>query len=76
MNYIVIRFPDEAVERKALGYMAGRFAFKSWASGETMVPGEALFELANAGIRFTVEGPASYEKLVPQIRVPAATPVQ
>ena len=75
MSFILIRFPDETTERKALGYMAGRFSFKSWATGETMVPDAALSQLAHAGIRFTVEGPAPYEKLVPPIRVPTATPV-
>ena len=56
---ICIRFPDAASERQALGYLAGRFSFKSSASGETLVPEEALHALAREGIRFAVEGPAS-----------------
>ncbi|HKB37651.1 MAG TPA: hypothetical protein VKD72_14485 [Gemmataceae bacterium] len=53
---ILIRFPDAASERRALGYLAGRFSFKSWASGETLVPEAALSALAVEGIRFAVEG--------------------
>ncbi len=60
---ILIRFPDTDSERRALGYLAGRFSGKSWATGETMVPEEALPFLAAEGIRFTVEGPATYERL-------------
>ena len=60
---IIIRFADEASKRKALGQLAGRFSFKSWASGEMMLPKEALALLAEEEIRFTVEGPATYERL-------------
>jgi len=57
---IIIRFPDAATERRALGWLTGRFSFKSWETGETMVPEAALLALAREGIRFTVEGPATY----------------
>ena len=60
---VIIRFGDEAAKRKALGILAGRFSFKSWASGEMMLPKEALALLAEEEIRFTVEGPATYERL-------------
>lgn len=73
---ILIRFPDAQAERRALGYLAGRFPFKSWASGETLVPEAALAALAVEGISFTVEGPASYERSIPAIRDPAAVAVQ
>ena len=49
-----IRFPDSAVERRALGFLAGRFSFKTWSSGETIVPEAALAALAHEGISFTV----------------------
>jgi hypothetical protein len=62
---IIIRFPDAESERRALGYLAGRFSFRTWSTGETMVPEEALPHLATEGIRFTVEGPATYERLAP-----------
>jgi hypothetical protein len=72
---IHIRFPDAASERQALGYLAGRFSFKSWKTGETIVPAAALPCLALEGIRFTVEGPATYEQLIPSVRNPAAASV-
>ncbi len=55
----IIRFPDDETERRGLGYLIGRFSFKSWANGETVVSDEALPCLAREGIRFTVEGPAT-----------------
>jgi hypothetical protein len=73
---IVVRFPDAAAKRKALGYLAGRFSFTSRASGEVLVPDSALAALATQGIPFSVEGPATYEQLVPPLRDPAAAPVQ
>ena len=68
----IILFPDAESERRALGYLAGRFPGKSWATGETMVPEEALSFLAAEGIRFTVEGPATYERLTALRELPAA----
>jgi hypothetical protein len=55
---IIIRFPDQTTERRALGFLAGRYSFKTWDTGETMVPEAALPHLAVEGIRFSVEGPA------------------
>ena len=72
---IIIRFPDEESERQGLGYLAGRFSFKSWSTGETAVPDVALRYLAREGIRFTVEGPAPYERLIPALRNPPASAV-
>ena len=68
---IIIRFPDAESERRALAYLAGRFSFKTWASGETMVPEHALPSLAAEGIRFSVEGPATYERLASLRDLPA-----
>jgi hypothetical protein len=56
---IRIRLPDTATERRALGFLAARFSFKSWANGETLVPVEALASLALKGIPFAVVRPAS-----------------
>lgn len=59
---ILIRFPNAESKRAALGSLAGRFTFKSWASGEMLVPEDALPFLAIKGITFAVEGPATYEQ--------------
>ncbi len=72
---IRIRFPDKDAERRALGYLAGRFSFKTWETGETLVPESALPHLAVQGISFTVEGPATYEQRVPAVRNPPAAAV-
>ena len=68
----IIRFPDAESERRALGYLIGRFSFKSWASGETIVPDDALPFLAREAIHFTVEGRATYEKIASLGNLPAA----
>jgi hypothetical protein len=73
---IIIRFADPVSERRALGFLAGRFSFKSWASGETMVPEQALASLAAEGISFLVEGPANYEQLAATVRNPPASALQ
>ncbi len=52
---ITIRFLDSETKRRALGFLAGRFSFTTWASGEVLVPDCALPALANAGISFTVD---------------------
>lgn len=72
---IQIRFPDAETERRALGYLAGRFSFKSWASGEMIVPEAALPALALEGISFTAEGPTRYEQSIPAVRNPSAPAV-
>jgi hypothetical protein len=65
---IRIRFPDSATELRALGFLAGRYSFKSWDNGETLVPSAALGALALAGIRFSTVGPATYEQFAPTVR--------
>ena len=72
---IRIRFADAAAERRGLGFLAGRFSFKSWANGETLVPDYALAALAREGIPFRVEGPATYEQIIPAVRNPPASAV-
>ena len=57
---VIIRFSDPQSERRALGYLAGRFSGKTWANGDTMVPEEALPHLAAEGLEFTVKGRANY----------------
>jgi len=72
---ILIRFADAETEKRGLGYLAGRFSGRSWSSGETLVPEEALPLLEAEGIKFTVEGRPSYEKAYAPLRNPAATEV-
>ena len=62
MVMILIRFPNPESKRAALSGLAGRFSFKSYATGEMVVPEDALAFLAVEGIGFTVEGPATYEQ--------------
>ena len=68
---IIIRFPNAELKRRALGKLASRFPGKTWASGEVMVPEEALPYLATEDISFTVEGPATNERIA-ALRDPAA----
>jgi hypothetical protein len=70
---IIIRFANQEMKRRALGYLTGRFSFKSWATGEMMVPEASLPFMAAEGIQYFVEGPASYERIVPALRNPSAS---
>lgn len=70
-----IRFTDAASERRALSFLAGRFSFKTWKTGETVLSESALPFLALEGITFIVEGPATYEQNVPPLRNPLAPAV-
>jgi hypothetical protein len=72
---VIIRFADQESKRKALGFVARRFPGKSWATGEVMVPEAALASLASEGFQFTVEGPATYERLT-SLRDTPTTAVQ
>jgi hypothetical protein len=72
---IQVRFPDSTTEAIALGFLAGRFSFKSFADGTTLVPEAALGHLAAQNIQFTVAGKAAYEQVVPTIRDSSAPEV-
>ncbi len=72
---ILIQFPNIDSKRAALAKLAGRFRFKSWASGEMLVPEEALPFLAVEGIVFTAQGPATYEQNGSAFRGASATAV-
>jgi hypothetical protein len=71
---ILIQFPDQATEQRALGKLIPRFSGKSWSNGETAVPAQALGFLAEQGIKFTVIGPAPYDFITP-VRNPGAVAV-
>lgn len=72
---IRIRFTDDAAKRRALGFLAGRYSFKSWATGEMLIPEYALAALALEGISFIVEGRATYEQIIAAVRTPASPAV-
>lgn len=72
---ILIRFSDAQIEKSGLGYLAGRYSGKTWKTGETLVPEEALSHLAAAGIKFSVEGHLSYDKVYAPVRDSAAAAV-
>lgn len=58
---ILIRFPTPEAKRTALARLAGRFGFTSRATGEMLVPEDALAFLAVDGVPFHIDGPATDE---------------
>ena len=71
---VLIRFTDAEDKRRALEALVGGFSFKSWSSGEMLVPEDALPQLAREDIPFVFEGSAAYEKLA-TLRDPAPAEV-
>lgn len=61
---ITITFPDRDTEKRALGFLLGRFSGRVLKSGEHLVPAEALEALANENIPFSVKGKATYEQQI------------
>ncbi len=72
---VIIQFDQQEAERRALGWLAGRFSFKTWKDGSLMLHEEALPYLAREGIAFRVKGAATYEHSLPAFRDPAAASV-
>ena len=72
---IRIRIADEPMKIRALGFLAGRFSFKTWADGKMLVPEPALPFMAREGISFIVEGPATYAEQIAAFRDPAAAAI-
>jgi hypothetical protein len=70
------QIPTHIEWSEALGFLAGRFSFTSYATGEVLVVERALTPLAVEGISFTVEGPATYAEAIPAFRTPPAHQVQ
>jgi hypothetical protein len=73
---VVITFPDSATQKKALGFLLGRFSGKVLSTGEHIVPEAALAALAEQNLIFTVHGKATYEKQVAALRSAATGSVQ
>jgi len=73
---VVITFPDCETEKRALGFLFGRFSGKVLKTGEHLVPEAALEALAGQDIHFMVRGKATYEQQVAAIRGAASPSVQ
>ncbi|MDQ3089151.1 MAG: hypothetical protein M3Q78_11230 [Acidobacteriota bacterium] len=65
---ITITFPDRDTEKRALGFLLGRFSGRVLKSGEHLVPEAALEALANQNIPFTVQGKSTYEQQIAAVR--------
>ena len=65
---ITIIFPDRETEKRALGFLLGRFSGRVLKSGEHLVPEAALEALADQNIPFTVQGKTTYEQQIAAIR--------
>ena len=65
---ITITFPDRETEKRALGFLLGRFFGRVLKSGEHLVPEAALEALANQNIPFTVQGKSTYEQQIASVR--------
>jgi hypothetical protein len=65
---VTITFPDRDTEKRALGFLMGRFSGRVLRSGEHIVPEEALAALADQNIPFTVKGKTTYEQYTAAIR--------
>jgi hypothetical protein len=76
MSLVRIRFSDSDTETEALGFLAGRFSFRSWENGETLVPESALAALALEGFSYVVLGMPTYAQSIPAIRTSAANQLQ
>jgi hypothetical protein len=70
---VLIRFSSLQAKRAALGYLPGRFPFKSWSTGEMIVPELALIGMAAEGIHFAVDGIATYQHLIAGATNPSDT---
>lgn len=73
---ITITFPDRDTEKRALGFLLGRFSGHVLKSGEHLVPESALEALASQNIPFTVKGKATYEQQLAAVRGSAPAAVQ
>jgi hypothetical protein len=68
---VIVKLPDEETQKRALAVLIGQYPGHSWASGEMVVPEEALAPMALAGITFTVEGRATHERIQSLRNTPA-----
>ncbi len=62
---ILIRFPDQTTEKKALEFYNPPVSGKNWNSREAAVPPAVLPILAEQGLHFSVLGPAPIDATLP-----------
>jgi hypothetical protein len=72
---ITIVFPDRETEKRALGFLLGRFSGRVLKSGEHIVPEAALEALADQNIPYTVRGKTTYEQQLAAFRGVTPAPV-
>jgi hypothetical protein len=65
---ITIKFPDRETEKRAVGFLIGRFSGRILKTGEHIVPEAALEALATQRIPFTVLGKTTYAEQIAAIR--------
>jgi hypothetical protein len=73
---IVITFPDKETQKKALGFLLGRFSGTVLKTGEHIVSDAAVQALAERNFTFTVKGKATYEQQIAALRSAASGQVQ
>jgi len=73
---VTIIFPDRETEKRALGFLLGRFSGHVLQSGEHLVPEAALEALADQNIPFTVKGKATYEQQMAALGGTAPSSIQ
>ena len=56
---VMITFADRDAEKRALGFLLGRFSGRVLSTGEHLVPEAALEALADQNIPFSVKGKAT-----------------
>ena len=66
---VTITFPDRETEKRALGFLLGRFSGRVMRTGEHIVPEAALEALADQNIPFTIKGKTNYEQQMAATRI-------
>lgn len=73
---VIVNFPDRETEKKALGFLLGRFSGRVIKGGDFILPEAALEALAEANFVFTVKGKATYEHQMAALRSAGAASIQ
>lgn len=63
---VKITFPDQATEKRAIGFLLGRFSGRIKKRREHLVPEIALEALAQQNIPFSVKGKAANQQPIPK----------